>query len=238
MRVLVTGSCGLIGSEAARHYDGRAEAVVGIDNNMRAEFFGEDGDTAWMRRRLEEECESYRHVQASVTDRAAMNRAVEELKPDLILHCAAQPSHDLAARIPTTDFEVNAVGTLNLLEAARAHARDAVFVFMSTNKVYGDGPNRIEMKELESRWAFDDPHYEDGIPETFPIDQCLHTLFGDESGCSLRHLLATLIMVNDFHDLAPIPQLQLNSISYIGHLSEIVLYFAQMICIMSPISNI
>ena len=178
MKVLVTGSCGLIGSEAVRYYDRRAEIVAGIDNNMRREFFGPDGDTTWMQKRLEAECTRYRHHGADIRDRQEIARLVDELKPDLILHCAAQPSHDLAARIPFVDFEVNALGTLNLLEAARSSVPEAVFVFTSTNKVYGDGPNRIPLRELETRWDYDDPDYANGISETFSIDQSTHSIFG------------------------------------------------------------
>lgn len=178
MKILITGSCGLIGSEAVKFYDKRSEIVVGIDNNMRAEFFGIDGDTSWIKKRLEEECPRYRHEHLDIRDRPKIMKIIEDLRPDLVIHCAAQPSHDLAARIPFIDFEVNAVGTLNLLEATRISVPDAVFIFMSTNKVYGDGPNRIKLKELESRWDYDDPRYVDGIPESFSIDQSKHSLFG------------------------------------------------------------
>jgi CDP-paratose 2-epimerase len=178
MKVLVTGSCGLIGSEAVRFYDKRAECVVGIDNNMRAEFFGPDGDTNWNRAVLQEECPNYRHETADIRDREAMARIVAEVRPDLIVHTAAQPSHDLAAQIPFKDFEVNALGTLNLLEATRHGALDAVFAFTSTNKVYGDAPNFIKLKELATRWDYDDPAFANGIPETLSIDQCKHSLFG------------------------------------------------------------
>lgn len=178
MKVLVTGSCGLIGSEAVRYYDKRAELVVGIDSNMRAEFFGPDGDTIWVRNKLQAECPKYKHVSADIRDREEMARIIGELKPDLIIHCAAQPSHDLAAQIPFKDFEVNAVGTLNLLEATRHAAPESVFIFMSTNKVYGDAPNRIRLKELPTRWDYDDAQYINGIPESFSIDQSKHSLFG------------------------------------------------------------
>lgn len=178
MKVIVTGSCGLIGSEAVRYYDKRAELVVGIDNNMRAEFFGKDGDTTWVRDRLEVECPKYKHLSVDIRDRERIFGIIDELKPNLIIHCAAQPSHDLAARIPCVDFEVNAVGTLNLLEATKTSASDAVFIFMSTNKVYGDAPNNISLMELETRWDYDDPSYVNGIPESFSIDQSKHSLFG------------------------------------------------------------
>jgi CDP-paratose 2-epimerase len=123
-------------------------------------------------------CANYRHVDLDIRERARVSELVHETKPDLVIHCAAQPSHDLAARMPFVDFEVNALGTLNLLEATRLHARDAVFIFMSTNKVYGDAPNRIAMRELPTRWDYADPEFAHGIPETFPIDQSLHSLFG------------------------------------------------------------
>lgn len=178
MNVIVTGSCGLIGSEAVVYYNRRADQVIGIDNNMRTEFFGPDGDTQWRRKELEAVCDRYQHRSADIRDREAIARIVKEVQPDLIVHCAAQPSHDLAAQIPFTDFEVNAMGTLNLLEALRNNSPNAVFVLMSTNKVYGDAPNRIELKELPTRWEYDNPAYANGIPETFSIDQSLHSLFG------------------------------------------------------------
>jgi len=178
MKVLVTGSCGLIGAEAVRYYDKRAERVVGIDNNMRAEFFGRDGDTTWRRVQLQAECPRYKHVSADIRDRQKISDIVSEVRPHLIIHAAAQPSHDLASRIPFVDFEVNAVGTLNLLEAVRRSTPETVFVFMSTNKVYGDGPNRITLRELGTRWEYDDPDYVNGISESFSIDQSLHSLFG------------------------------------------------------------
>ncbi|MFQ5629411.1 MAG: NAD-dependent epimerase/dehydratase family protein [bacterium] len=178
MKVLVTGSCGLIGSEAVQYYDRRARVVVGIDNNMRAEFFGPDGDTRWKRKELEEKCSKYKHLALDIRDRKAIQQTVSEMKPDLIIHAAAQPSHDLAAKIPFVDFEVNAVGTLNLLEATRQAAPEAVFVLLSTNKVYGDAPNEIKLKELPTRWEYDDPAFENGIPESFTIDQSRHSLFG------------------------------------------------------------
>jgi CDP-paratose 2-epimerase len=178
MKVLITGSCGLIGSEAVRYYDRRATMVVGIDNNMRAKFFGPDGDTSWQRRELESRCSNYRHASIDIRDREALDKLFVETKPELVIHCAAQPSHDLAARIPFVDFEVNALGTLNLLEATRKVVPEAVFVFTSTNKVYGDAPNRIKLKELPSRWDYDDPNYVNGISESFTIDQSKHSLFG------------------------------------------------------------
>ncbi|MEA5163195.1 NAD-dependent epimerase/dehydratase family protein [Cereibacter johrii] len=177
-RILVTGSAGLIGSEAARHYDALGHEVVGVDNNMRRSFFGPDGDTSWQRQRLEQSCSRYRHAAIDIRDRAAVARLFEEFRPEAIVHCAAQPSHDLAAKIPFDDFEVNALGTLNLLEAARQHTPEAPFIFTSTNKVYGDGPNMLELVELDSRYDFADPRHAAGIAEDFSIDQCKHSLFG------------------------------------------------------------
>src|SRR3954454_20409018 len=178
MRVLVTGSSGLIGSEAVAFFDEMGFAVTGIDNNMRADFFGPQGDTTQNRRRLQAEHPKFHHLELDIRDRPRVNELFRKIQFDLIIHAAAQPSHDLAARRPFDDFDVNAVGTLNLLEATRRHAPEAVYIHMSTNKVYGDGPNFIPLKELQTRWDYDDPRYEHGIAEDFPIDRCLHSLFG------------------------------------------------------------
>lgn len=178
MHILVTGSSGLIGSEAVQFFNALGFTVQGIDNNMRADFFGPKGDTTWNRERLERTCKNFTHADLDIRDRASMDRLFKENAFDLIIHSAAQPSHDLAAQRPFDDFDVNAVGTLNLLEACRRHTPDAVFVHVSTNKVYGDGPNRIPLKELETRWDYADPKYSDGIPEDFPVDHNLHSLFG------------------------------------------------------------
>ena len=178
MKVLVTGSSGLIGSEAVVHFASLGHKVFGVDNNMRRTFFGEDGDTSWVLERLKREVKGFVHRGEDIRDRAAILTSFEEIRPDVVIHCAAQPSHDLAARMPFEDFDTNAVGTLNLLEATRRHAPEAVFVFMSTNKVYGDAPNRIPLRELATRWDYDQPELAAGIPETFSIDQSLHSLFG------------------------------------------------------------
>lgn len=177
-RLLITGSSGLIGSEVAEFFSRAGWKVHGLDNNQRAVFFGEQGDTRRNQRRLEATFPGFRHHELDVRDRAGVLRLLAEIKPDAIVHTAAQPSHDRAAAIPFDDFDTNAVGTLNLLEATRRSAPDAVFVFMSTNKVYGDAPNRIALKELPTRWDYADPAYFDGIPESFSIDQSLHSLFG------------------------------------------------------------
>jgi CDP-paratose 2-epimerase len=178
MRVLVTGSSGLIGSEAVRFFDGLGFAVTGIDNNMRADFFGPQGDTLPVRQALVAHCRRFTPLETDVRDRAAIDGLFRSERFELVVHAAAQPSHDLAARRPFDDFDVNAVGTLNLLEACRRHSPEAAFIHVSTNKVYGDGPNRIPMRELPTRWDYDDPAFVDGIGEHFPVDHCLHSLFG------------------------------------------------------------
>ncbi len=175
---LVTGSSGLIGSEVVAFFIRLGWTVHGVDNNMRADFFGAAGDTRWNQKRLLATHEGFRHHELDIRDRAGVAACLEELRPGLIVHTAAQPSHDLAASRPFDDFDVNAGGTLNLLEATRKHVPEAVFVHMSTNKVYGDGPNRIALKELPTRWDYDDPAFAGGIAETFSIDQCKHSLFG------------------------------------------------------------
>jgi CDP-paratose 2-epimerase len=176
--VLITGSCGLIGSEVALFFARQGFQVAGVDNNQRAIFFGPEGDTSWALGMLRQRIPGYRHSGIDIRDRAALLPLVAEVKPGLIVHTAAQPSHDRAASIPFLDFEVNAGGTLNLLEAARQSCPESPFIHMSTNKVYGDRPNRIRLKELGSRWEYDDPAFEHGIAEDLPIDQCLHSLFG------------------------------------------------------------
>jgi CDP-paratose 2-epimerase len=173
---LVTGSSGLIGSEMVSFLDERGWRVHGVDNNMRRDFFGEHGDTTWNLERLRRETRRFEHHDLDVRDREGIARLVAEARPELIVHAAAQPSHDLAAQRPFDDFEVNAVGTLNLLEAARAHAPEAPFAFLSTNKVYGDAPNELELVELETRWDYADGR--DGIDETMRIDTTMHSLFG------------------------------------------------------------
>jgi CDP-paratose 2-epimerase len=175
---VVTGSSGLIGSELVAHLDSRGWVVNGVDNNMRRDFFGEHGDTTWNLERLASSTTRFVHHALDVRDREAMLRLLEEQRADLIVHCAAQPSHDLAARRPFDDFEVNALATLNLLEAARRHCPESPFVFMSTNKVYGDAPNELELVELETRWDYADPTYAEGIDESMRIDRTTHSIFG------------------------------------------------------------
>ncbi len=176
--VLVTGSCGLIGSEVSLFFARQGFQVIGIDSNHRAVFFGPEGDTSWVLERLRREISGYRHETLDIRDRDGVLALVDGLRPDLIIHTAAQPSHDRAAAIPFLDFEVNALGTLHLLEAARRSCPESPFIHMSTNKVYGDRPNTIALKELETRWDYADPAYENGISEDFPIDQSKHSIFG------------------------------------------------------------
>lgn len=178
MNVLVTGSSGLIGSEAVTFFDRLGFRVVGVDNNMRADFFGEKGDTTPTLRRLTEECERFKHVDLDIRDRAGVDRLFKKEAVDLVIHTAAQPSHDLAAKRVFDDFEVNAVGTLNLLEACRTRRPDAVFIHVSTNKVYGDAPNFLPMNEYETRYDYAHPSLTHGIDETLTIDRSTHSLFG------------------------------------------------------------
>ncbi|MEM8907138.1 MAG: NAD-dependent epimerase/dehydratase family protein [Bacteroidota bacterium] len=177
-KLLVTGSSGLIGSEVVRYFDQRGWKVYGIDNNMRADFFGQKGDTRWAQAQLLEQCAQFEHIEMDIRDRKAVQELFEQLRPDYICHTAAQPSHDLAASRPFDDFDVNAVGTLNLLEAARQYCPESPFAHMSTNKVYGDAPNDLQLTESETRWDFADPEYYDGIKESFSIDQSKHSIFG------------------------------------------------------------
>ncbi|TWU16978.1 NAD-dependent epimerase/dehydratase family protein [Allorhodopirellula heiligendammensis] len=176
--ILVTGSSGLIGSEVCMHFATRGWKIHGVDNNQRAVFFGPSGDTRWNQQRLTQAIDKFEHHELDIRDRQHVLELLKKIKPDAIVHTAAQPSHDRAAAIPFDDFDTNAVGTLNLLEAVRQACPESPFVHMSTNKVYGDRPNTIALKELETRWDFDDADYEQGIPETFSIDQSKHSLFG------------------------------------------------------------
>jgi len=177
-KLLVTGSSGLVGSEVCVYFAQKGYEIHGVDNNQRAIFFGPQGDTRWNQKRLSEKIKGFQHHEIDVRDRPGILDLIKSTKPDVIVHAAAQPSHDRAAAIPFDDFDTNAVGTLNMLEAARRFAPDAPFIHMSTNKVYGDAPNKIKLKELETRWDYDDDFYEHGIAETFTIDQSKHSLFG------------------------------------------------------------
>lgn len=178
---IITGSAGLIGSEAVTFFAELGMEIVGIDNDMRRYFFGDDASTAWNRQRLERQIPAYHHYEVDIRDEDALEAIFARYgkQISLIIHAAAQPSHDWAAREPKVDFTVNANGTLNLLEAARQHAPDAVFIFTSTNKVYGDSPNRLPLVEQAKRWEIDPTHpYAPGIREDMSVDQTLHSLFG------------------------------------------------------------
>lgn len=188
---LVTGSCGLIGSEVSVYLAHNGFQVFGLDNNERAVFFGPEGDTRWSLNRLRATIPGYTHFSLDIRARSAVLKLVENIRPDVIVHTAAQPSHDRAAAIPFDDFDTNAGGTLNLLEAARRACPESPFVHMSTNKVYGDLPNTVWMRERATRWEFDDPHFANGIPETFSIDQSKHSLFGASK-------LAADVMVQEY----------------------------------------
>lgn len=179
--VIITGSAGLIGSEAVRFFARLGLHVVGIDNDMRKFFFGEEASTGWNRSRLESEVKNYEHKDVDIRDYARIEEIFQHFGKaiSLIIHTAAQPSHDWAARDPFSDFSVNANGTLNLLQATRKYCLEAPFIFTSTNKVYGDLPNHLPLIELEKRWETDPSHkYSSGISEDMSIDQCKHSLFG------------------------------------------------------------
>lgn len=178
MKILITGSSGLIGSEAVVHYDQQGHTVVGVDNNLRQYFFGPAGDTTWNLKRLRSITRAFRPVDLDIRDRSGIVDLFKAERFDMVIHCAAQPSHDKAKEIPLTDFDVNAVGTINLLEATRLHCPDAVFIHMSTNKVYGDVPNEVPLVELDTRYDFARVEDYHGISESCRIDQCLHSLFG------------------------------------------------------------
>lgn len=177
-KILVTGSSGLIGSEVCKHFHSLGWQIFGMDSNQRAIFFGEKGDTRWNQKRLENTLANFEHIELDIRNRQGVLDAIQEIAPDAIVHTAAQPSHDRAADIPFDDFDTNAVGTFNMLEATRKYAVTVPFVHLSTNKVYGDAPNEIPMVELDTRWEYADNRYLTGIPETFTIDQSKHSLFG------------------------------------------------------------
>jgi CDP-paratose 2-epimerase len=179
MKLLITGSCGLIGSELTEYFCRAGETVVGIDNNMRANFFGADGDTRWILRRFDAFLDAYTHSDQDIRDYPRLRRLFRERGPfDLIVHCAAQPSHDLSAKRPLDDFAVNASGTLNLLEVTRQTSPEAVFVLMSTNKVYGDGPNELPVIEHATRYDYARVEDRDGVSESMRIDRSTHSVFG------------------------------------------------------------
>jgi len=180
--ILVTGSAGLIGSEAVEFFSNKFDHVIGIDNDFRAKFFGKEASVDWNRKRLESKILNYKHFNLDIRDYKALEKVFSEYNNDikLIIHAAAQPSHDWAAKDPILDFSINANGTLNLLELTRKHSQQAVFIFTSTNKVYGDKPNFLPLIEKDTRWEIDEnhPYYENGIDELMSIDQSKHSLFG------------------------------------------------------------
>ena len=179
---LVTGSSGLIGSESVGYFASKFDKVIGIDNNMREQFFGANASTDWNTNRLREQYPNFEHHAIDIRDSESLRSLFSKYNTDikLVIHAAAQPSHDWAASDPLTDFSVNANGTLNLLEMTRQNCPQATFIFTSTNKVYGDTPNRLPLVELDSRWEIADSHpfFERGIDETMSIDQSTHSLFG------------------------------------------------------------
>lgn len=179
---LVTGSSGLIGGESVEFMSSKFDLVIGIDNDMRAYFFGKESSTNWNKNRLEESCVNFKSYQADIRSVESLSPIFEKYGKDiaLIIHTAAQPSHDWAAREPLTDFGVNATGTINLLEMCRIHCPEAVFIFTSTNKVYGDTPNYLPLIEQDKRWEIDSshPYFADGIDELMSVDQTKHSVFG------------------------------------------------------------
>lgn len=177
-KVFITGSSGLVGSEAVLFFDRKGWSVCGVDNNMRRDFFGADGDTSGTLERLKQATRHFEHHDLDVRDSPSIRRLVREVRPDLLIHCASQPSHDLASQRPFDDFDVNARGTLNLLEAARECCPESPFVFLSTNKVYGDAPNEVPLTELETRYDYARAQDGEGIDESCRIDACQHSLFG------------------------------------------------------------
>lgn len=190
-KIIVTGSSGLIGSAVSRALLETGNLVYGIDNNLREFFFGKEGSTSQVSQMLKSTYDSFTHIDIDIRHRQEVLNVFHSLKPDAVVHCAAQPSHDLAAKYPFEDFDTNALGTLNLLEANRRFSGDSPFVFLSTNKVYGDRPNQLELVELESRWDFSGIHAQLGINENMSIDQTKHSLFGSSK-------VAADIMVQEY----------------------------------------
>ena len=177
--VLITGSCGLVGSEASTFFIQKGFKIIGVDNNLRKKFFGTDGSTNWIKKKL---CNNvnYRHYNADIRNKASLEKIFKKYKNNikLIIHSAAQPSHDFAKNNSKIDFEVNALGTLNLLDLTEKYCRYASFIHMSTNKVYGDNPNKLKLKEKKLRWEINDTKYNKGINENFSLDNCTHSFFG------------------------------------------------------------
>ncbi len=190
-KMIVTGSSGLIGSEVVRYFDLLGWEIYGMDNNGREDFFGPAGTTRKNQKKLLQETKNFTHIELDIRNRETVLKHFEAIKPDYIVHTAAQPSHDLAARRVFDDFDTNATGTLNVLEATRRYCKDAPFVHLSTNKVYGDAPNRLRLMECSTRWEYEDPKDFNGIREDFTVDQSKHSLFGASK-------LAADIMVQEY----------------------------------------
>ena len=178
MKILVTGSNGLVGSETCTYFSNNNYEVYGIDNNMRKEFFGIQGDTTWNLERLKKNLSNFVHYDIDIRNYSGLESIFTEIQFDAVIHCAAQPSHDKASQIPLIDFSVNANGTLNLLELYRQYSPDGVFVYLSTNKVYGDSPNELPLIEKEKRFEYKLKEHFNGIDENCRIDRCLHSIFG------------------------------------------------------------
>ena len=176
-KILITGSNGLIGYELSNFFAKKGYTVIGIDNNFRKKFFGDNGDTSLMRKKLLNSFRNYKHFNQDVRDKKKLEKIFKHFKPNAVIHCAAQPSHDYAAQIPFDNFEINANATLNLLELNKKYTPKSPFIFLSTNKVYGDRPNYLKIVEKKTRWEFISK-YKNGIDENFSIDQSLHSLFG------------------------------------------------------------
>ncbi len=178
---LITGSCGLVGSESAYFFSKKGFDILGIDNNARKFFFGKDGDISWIKKKLKKDLKNYKHANLDIKNYKALSKIFKKNKKNIkvIIHAAAQPSHDWAKNKPFVDFEINASGTLNLLELTRLHCPDVPFIFMSTNKVYGDNPNKLPLIEKKNRWEIKSSHkYKSGIDESMSIDNCTHSFFG------------------------------------------------------------
>ncbi len=178
---LITGSCGLVGSESAYFFSRKGFDILGIDNNARKFFFGKDGDISWIKKKLKKDLKNYKHANLDIKNYNALSKIFKKNKKNIkvIIHAAAQPSHDWAKNKPFVDFEINASGTLNLLELTRLHCPDVPFIFMSTNKVYGDNPNKLPLIEKKNRWEIKRSHkYKSGIDESMSIDNCTHSFFG------------------------------------------------------------
>jgi CDP-paratose 2-epimerase len=178
LKILITGSSGLIGSEAVRYFGAQGHKIIGIDNNLRKYFFGDNGDTSWNLKALLNTNIDFTHFDIDIRDRVRILDIYKTYKPHVTIHCASQPSHDMAAKIPFDDFDTNAVGTINLLEASHRFTFESPFIYMSTNKVYGDTPNELELIETPTRYDYKDPAYYEGIDETMRIDRTKHSLFG------------------------------------------------------------